>query len=36
VPGTKLLGGEFEPGQQVAATMGGMGRTFDGGYAEYT
>src|SRR5947209_2384668 len=30
-PGTDL-----EPGQQVAAMMGGMGRTFDGGYAEYT
>src|SRR4051794_26347654 len=29
-------GGEFRPGQQVAAMMGGMGRTFDGGYAEYT
>lgn len=29
-------GGEFEEGQQVAALMGGMGRTFDGGYAEYT
>jgi NADPH2:quinone reductase len=29
-------GGEFEPGQQAAAMMGGMGRTFDGGYAEYT
>jgi NADPH:quinone reductase len=29
-------GGEFEPGQQVAAMMGGMGRTFDGGYAQYT
>ncbi len=29
-------GGEFEVGQQVAAMMGGMGRTFDGGYAEYT
>lgn len=29
-------GGEFAPGQQVAAMMGGMGRTFDGGYAEYT
>jgi NADPH:quinone reductase len=28
-------GGEFEPGRQVAALMGGMGRTFDGGYAEY-
>jgi NADPH2:quinone reductase len=29
-------GGEFEVGQQVVALMGGMGRTFDGGYAEYT
>ncbi len=29
-------GGEFERGTQVAAIMGGMGRTFDGGYAEYT
>jgi Zn-dependent alcohol dehydrogenase len=29
-------GGEFEIGSQVAALMGGMGRTFDGGYAEYT
>ena len=29
-------GGEFEVGEQVAAMMGGMGRTFDGGYAEYT
>ena len=29
-------GGEFEPGQQVAALMGGMGRTIDGGYAELT
>ncbi|MBF4462557.1 MULTISPECIES: zinc-binding dehydrogenase [unclassified Rathayibacter] len=29
-------GGEFESGQQVAALMGGMGRTIDGGYAEYT
>jgi NADPH2:quinone reductase len=29
-------GGEFEPGQQVVAMMGGMGRTFNGGYAEYT
>ncbi|WP_460444635.1 zinc-binding alcohol dehydrogenase family protein [Angustibacter aerolatus] len=28
-------GGELAPGQQVAAMMGGMGRTFDGGYAEY-
>lgn len=30
-PGTDL-----EPGQQVAAILGGMGRQFDGGYAEYT
>jgi NADPH2:quinone reductase len=29
-------GGEFQPGQQVVAMMGGMGRAFDGGYAEYT
>jgi NADPH:quinone reductase len=29
-------GGEFSPGQQVAALAGGMGRVFDGGYAEYT
>jgi NADPH:quinone reductase len=29
-------GGEFQPGQQVAALMGGMGRAYDGGYAEYT
>jgi NADPH:quinone reductase-like Zn-dependent oxidoreductase len=29
-------GGEFQVGQQVAAMMGGMGRRFDGGYAEYT
>jgi NADPH2:quinone reductase len=28
-------GGEFRPGTQVAALMGGMGRTIDGGYAEY-
>ncbi|MFP7364184.1 zinc-binding dehydrogenase [Corynebacterium callunae] len=28
-------GGEFEPGTQVVAIMGGMGRTIDGGYAEY-
>jgi NADPH:quinone reductase len=32
----KCPGGEFTPGQQVAALMGGMGRAFDGGYAEYT
>jgi NADPH:quinone reductase len=29
-------GGEFQKGQQVAALMGGMGRSYDGGYAEYT
>jgi NADPH2:quinone reductase len=28
-------GGEFPVGAQVAAMMGGMGRSFDGGYAEY-
>lgn len=28
-------GGELEPGTQVATLMGGMGRMFDGGYAEY-
>jgi NADPH2:quinone reductase len=33
---TAAPGGEFPIGQQVAAMMGGMGRTFDGGYAEYT
>jgi NADPH:quinone reductase-like Zn-dependent oxidoreductase len=27
---------DLHPGQQVAAMMGGMGRTFDGGYAQYT
>src|SRR6516225_2737063 len=43
VPGIEAVGvveqcpgGEFTPGQQVAALMGGMGRRFDGGYAEYT
>jgi NADPH:quinone reductase-like Zn-dependent oxidoreductase len=29
-------GGEFDPGRQVMTMMGGMGRQFDGGYAEYT
>jgi NADPH:quinone reductase len=29
-------GGDLAPGQQVVAMMGGMGRAFDGGYAEYT
>ena len=28
--------GDLVPGQQVATLMGGMGRVFDGGYAEYT
>lgn len=42
VPGIEAVGiveespgGEFGPGTQVAALMGGMGRTYDGGYAEY-
>jgi NADPH:quinone reductase-like Zn-dependent oxidoreductase len=29
-------GGEFRKGDAVATAMGGMGRQFDGGYAEYT
>jgi NADPH:quinone reductase-like Zn-dependent oxidoreductase len=29
-------GGEFRKGDIVATAMGGMGRNFDGGYAEYT
>lgn len=28
-------GGEFDPGTQVMTMMGGMGRSFDGGYADY-
>jgi NADPH2:quinone reductase len=43
VPGIEAVGvvaaapgGEFTPGTQVATMMGGMGRDFDGGYAEYT
>lgn len=28
--------GIYQPGQKVAAIMGGMGREFDGGYAEFT
>ncbi|MDS0135549.1 MULTISPECIES: zinc-binding alcohol dehydrogenase family protein [unclassified Amycolatopsis] len=41
VPGIEAVGvvdagGGFPSGQQVATMMGGMGRTFDGGYAEYT
>jgi NADPH:quinone reductase-like Zn-dependent oxidoreductase len=30
------LGGEFMVAQKVAAFMGGMGRTINGSYAEYT
>jgi NADPH:quinone reductase-like Zn-dependent oxidoreductase len=29
-------GGEFQKGEIVASAMGGMGREFDGSYAEYT
>lgn len=29
-------GNEFKKGDRVATAMGGMGRVFDGGYAEYT
>jgi NADPH:quinone reductase-like Zn-dependent oxidoreductase len=43
VPGIEAVGEvadspgrEFRTGQKVATLMGGMGRTFDGGYAEYT
>src|SRR5262245_61276806 len=43
VPGIEAAGvvaacpsGELEVGQQVVAMMGGMGRQFDGGYAEFT
>lgn len=32
----KCPGNEFSEGQQVVTMMGGMGRTIDGGYAEYT
>ena len=28
--------GTFTPGQQVMTMMGGMGRSYDGGYAQYT
>ena len=31
----KDASGFYDKGQQVAAIMGGMGRVFDGGYAEY-
>jgi NADPH2:quinone reductase len=43
IPGIEAVGVVDDPngtdlreGQQVAALMGGMGRAFDGGYAEYT
>jgi len=43
VPGIEAVGviddangTDLAEGQQVAALMGGMGRAFDGGYAEYT
>ena len=43
VPGIEAVGvvdadpdGVLAPGTQVAALMGGVGRAFDGGYAEYT
>ncbi|EXJ77280.1 hypothetical protein A1O3_10438 [Capronia epimyces CBS 606.96] len=32
----KCPGGQFQIGQKVATAMGGLGRDFDGGYAEYT
>jgi NADPH:quinone reductase-like Zn-dependent oxidoreductase len=32
----EIPGGEFRKGDVIVATMGGMGREFDGGYAEYT
>jgi NADPH2:quinone reductase len=42
IPGIEAVGtavsapdGEFTSGTQVMTMMGGMGRTFDGGYAEY-
>ncbi|MFK4759383.1 zinc-binding alcohol dehydrogenase family protein [Microbacterium sp. ZW T5_45] len=42
IPGIEATGvvvaapsGEFAPGQTVMTMMGGMGREFDGGYAEY-
>lgn len=43
VPGIEAVGviddpsdSDLQRGQQVATMMGGMGRTFDGGYADYT
>lgn len=42
IPGIECVGeisdssdSEFKKGQRVVALMGGMGRSFDGGYAEY-
>ena len=32
----KCPSGKFKPGDKVASAMAGMGRDFDGGYAEYT
>lgn len=32
---TEAPGGEFRPGEAVATAMGGMGRAFDGSYAEF-
>jgi NADPH:quinone reductase-like Zn-dependent oxidoreductase len=32
----EALGSDLAPGQTVAAVMGGLGRTYDGGYAEFT
>jgi NADPH:quinone reductase-like Zn-dependent oxidoreductase len=32
----EATGSGFAPGDKVATAMGGMGRAFDGGYAEYT
>jgi NADPH:quinone reductase-like Zn-dependent oxidoreductase len=32
----KAPGGQFKTGQKVATAMGGLGRDFNGGYAEYT
>ena len=32
----EVPGGQFQKGEVVASAMGGMGREFDGGYAEYT
>lgn len=43
VPGIEAVGvvdsapeSDLRPGQQVAAMMGGMGRSYNGGYAEFT